>query len=299
MLNIAEEKEMKVHPFAERFPMLPQDQLQDLADDIAAHGQVYPIMVDADGMLLDGRNRLAACKLAGVEPKIETWSGDRPEDYILSVNVHRRHISKGAQAMAIALVHQEATHKGGRGKKNPVTELLGLQQQVKLSRSIIREFGEDSAEVKAVMAGQSLNDTYEKGREQKRLIEELEKLQEDRRRELEQLLKEYPDLDFVLPPDTTEREGISGIHAITKRLGAPGLMVEQHKLQDALMKRLVAIFQQLEEIGKEEPHLGTRYPELYVSLLQGMNRRIAESAFANVARHKDALKTRSTIRQVK
>jgi ParB-like nuclease domain len=98
----------KVHPFAARFPMLPPDQLNDLAADIKAHGQVYPCMIDAQGVLLDGRNRLAACKIAGVEPMIRTWEGDNPETYILSVNVHRRHIPKSVQAMAVALVYPEA-----------------------------------------------------------------------------------------------------------------------------------------------------------------------------------------------
>jgi NAD-dependent deacetylase len=62
---------MKVFPAADLFPMLPDDELQQLAEDIKAHGLREPIVVaviDGEEMLVAGRNRLAACKIAGVEP---------------------------------------------------------------------------------------------------------------------------------------------------------------------------------------------------------------------------------------
>ena len=40
-----------------------------------------------------------------------------------SANVHRRHLTKGQQAMATALAYPEATNKGGRGKKAETTVL--------------------------------------------------------------------------------------------------------------------------------------------------------------------------------
>jgi hypothetical protein len=39
-----------------------------------------------------------------------------PTAYVLSANVHRRHLTKGQQAMAVALAYPEA-EKGGRGRK--------------------------------------------------------------------------------------------------------------------------------------------------------------------------------------
>jgi ParB-like chromosome segregation protein Spo0J len=48
------------------FPMLADDELEELAADIK--GLLQRIVLDAEGRVLDGRNRLAACEIAGVEP---------------------------------------------------------------------------------------------------------------------------------------------------------------------------------------------------------------------------------------
>ena len=92
-----------VHPAAELFPMLDADELQSLADDIAVHGLMEPITLYADPehgvMLLDGRNRLAACRLAVVEPTTKMFDGDDPVQFVVSENIHRRHLTTGQRAM--------------------------------------------------------------------------------------------------------------------------------------------------------------------------------------------------------
>jgi ParB-like chromosome segregation protein Spo0J len=60
--------ELAVHPVAALFPMLADDELGELAADIKERGLLQPIVLDAEGRVLDGRNRLAACKKVGVEP---------------------------------------------------------------------------------------------------------------------------------------------------------------------------------------------------------------------------------------
>lgn len=94
-------EERAVHPAAAIFPMLSDDELTDLAEDIKANGLLHPIVLDADGMLIDGRNRLAACALAGVEPTFTTLNGHDPVAFILASNVQRRQMSKGQIAMAL------------------------------------------------------------------------------------------------------------------------------------------------------------------------------------------------------
>lgn len=97
---------MPVHPAAELFPMLPEDELQELADDIRTNGLHEPLWVwhdpDRGAVLLDGRNRLAACKLAGVQPKTRTYTGDDPVGFVWTENYHRRHLTAGQKAYAVS-----------------------------------------------------------------------------------------------------------------------------------------------------------------------------------------------------
>jgi N6-adenosine-specific RNA methylase IME4 len=84
--------DLSAHPAAAIFPMLPEDELQQLADNIAANGLLYPIIL-FDGLVLDGRNRLAACTLASVVPTFDHWTGEDPIGYVISCNVERRNIN--------------------------------------------------------------------------------------------------------------------------------------------------------------------------------------------------------------
>lgn len=106
----------KVHPLAELFPMLDGDELADLAADISVNGLLHPVIIDADGVLIDGRNRLAACEIAQVEPSWELLNGHDAAAVIVSANLARRNLSKGQQAVALAMIYPEPG-KGGRGNK--------------------------------------------------------------------------------------------------------------------------------------------------------------------------------------
>lgn len=91
-----------VHPVADLFPMLDKEGLADLAASIGERGQEHPIVLDNEDRVLDGRNRLASCELAGVEPKAVRYEGDDPSGYALAVNIARRHLSTGARAIVAA-----------------------------------------------------------------------------------------------------------------------------------------------------------------------------------------------------
>lgn len=92
-----------VHPAAELFPMMDAEALQALADDIREHGQREPVIL-YHGAVLDGRNRLLACELAGVEPRFVTVESEEVVDpiaFVLSLNRHRRHMSPAQVAVLI------------------------------------------------------------------------------------------------------------------------------------------------------------------------------------------------------
>lgn len=93
---------MNTHPAADLFPMMADDDLQALADDIREHGLRQPIVRDSDGLIVDGRNRLLACELAGVEPEFATCNGADPVALVVSLNVKRRNLTKQQRAVIAA-----------------------------------------------------------------------------------------------------------------------------------------------------------------------------------------------------
>jgi len=86
------------HEYANLFPMLSDTDLQGLADDIAANGLQTPITT-LDSAILDGRNRYRACELAGVDPVMEEYQGGDPLGFVISHNLHRRHLTEPQRAM--------------------------------------------------------------------------------------------------------------------------------------------------------------------------------------------------------
>lgn len=88
-----------VHPAAALFPMLDEEGMAGLAEDIRVNGQLEPIWL-LDGQILDGRNRLVACQRSGVEPKFREWSSDTmsPTTAVIAWNLSRRHLTPSQRA---------------------------------------------------------------------------------------------------------------------------------------------------------------------------------------------------------
>lgn len=157
----------EVHPVANLFPMLPDDELQELADDIRANGLQHPIVLDKDGVLIDGRNRWAACQVAGVDPRFEMLNGQDPVAYILSANVNRRHLTKGQRAMAASeAVFVTNTEVLSRGHRSALADAAGASDSRIAKARVVHEYASDL--VPGVLAGSpSLDDAYETAKRRK------------------------------------------------------------------------------------------------------------------------------------
>jgi hypothetical protein len=92
---------MKSHEYADLFPMMATADIARLAEDIRENGQANPI-VTFEGKILDGRNRYQACLLVEVDPVFAEYDGTEPLAFVVSHNLHRRHLSESQRGMVAA-----------------------------------------------------------------------------------------------------------------------------------------------------------------------------------------------------
>lgn len=93
---------MKIHEAADIFP-LDESTIPSLAEDIKSFGLLCPIEL-YKGKIIDGRRRLIACESIGVVPDTVDVddSVDDPVAYVLSLNLHRRHLTASQGSMVAA-----------------------------------------------------------------------------------------------------------------------------------------------------------------------------------------------------
>jgi len=132
---------LPIHPAAERFPPITGDELVTLGEDIKTVGLRVPIVLwKGDGheslMLLEGRSRLDAMERVGIEivkdGKLdycafahEVYEGD-PYAFVVSVNLHRRHLTAEQKRELIAVLLKAQPSKSNReiarqAKASPTT----------------------------------------------------------------------------------------------------------------------------------------------------------------------------------
>ena len=117
-------KVYEYHEIANIFPMMQDDEYERLKDDIAINGQLEPIVL-YEGKVLDGRNRYKALCDIGLKTDFEEYQGDQPLSYVISKNLHRRHLTASQRAIMAtdikplleveAKKRQELTRFGGGG----------------------------------------------------------------------------------------------------------------------------------------------------------------------------------------
>ena len=110
-----------IHELANLLPMSGTEAFAKLRADIEKHGLLEPITT-WDGKILDGRNRAMACKELGIEPKYVEYTGNDPVGFVLSKNVHRRHLTSSQMAML-------AVKLAGLSKGRPDLNAQALTQE--------------------------------------------------------------------------------------------------------------------------------------------------------------------------
>jgi N6-adenosine-specific RNA methylase IME4 len=114
------EERRKYHDVANIFPLLHGEEFERLKQDIADNGLLEPIVLYHDGSIIDGRNRHRACIETGTPPRFERWDGNGSYSelvtYVVSKNLHRRHLGSSQQA-AIAVEASEIVEKLEREAK--------------------------------------------------------------------------------------------------------------------------------------------------------------------------------------
>lgn len=96
----------KVHPVLATFPELPPAMQEMFRVDVRKYGQRCSVVIDTDGVLLDGRSRLRACEALGTAPRFEVFDGTDAEkiELIYSLNLSRRTLSMSQHCMLLACV---------------------------------------------------------------------------------------------------------------------------------------------------------------------------------------------------
>ena len=89
----------QVHDIANIFPMMSSNEFESLKEDITANGLREPIYL-YQNKIIDGRNRFKACIAAGIKPEFRNYEGteDGLMDFVISLNLHRRHLSTSQKA---------------------------------------------------------------------------------------------------------------------------------------------------------------------------------------------------------
>jgi N6-adenosine-specific RNA methylase IME4 len=95
---------------------MADDEFEALKADIAANGLREPIWLHPDGRILDGRNRYRACCDLGLVPEYKTWDGNGSlAAFVVSLNLHRRHLSSSQRAMialdVLPMMEEEARER--------------------------------------------------------------------------------------------------------------------------------------------------------------------------------------------
>jgi ParB-like chromosome segregation protein Spo0J len=148
---------LPTHPLADMFPEMLEADYREFSADIAKNGLQEEI-VTYQGKILDGRHRYRACLENGIEPRFREYEGDNPLGFIISANLHRRHLDASVRAIIAA---KFADHKPGGDRSKPQNYGLTHSQAAELLNISPRQVDKASAFNNAVARGTALPELAE------------------------------------------------------------------------------------------------------------------------------------------
>ena len=137
---------IKNHPASDIFPVMADAEFQKLKANISANGVLEPVWL-CGGMVLDGRHRMMACAQLGISPPLREYAGDDPVGFVVSLNLHRRHLDTSQKAMVAAklanLPHGVRADQSGHMAgvtQSEAAELLNVgERTVRRARAVLDE----------------------------------------------------------------------------------------------------------------------------------------------------------------
>jgi hypothetical protein len=156
--------DLRSHPAADVFPLMGEADLAALADDIRKNGQRDAIVL-LNGSILDGRNRWLAAQKLGHTPITEEWDGiGTPLDFVVSKNLHRRHLNLSQRAMIACQIataevggdrmsdHRIQISDGPNVTADQAAKMLGVSRALVIRAKTIWQRGTEQ-EIEAVRSG--------------------------------------------------------------------------------------------------------------------------------------------------
>ncbi len=129
--------ELPFHPLANIFPLLGAEEIGVLSKDIAENGLQFPITL-YEGKILDGRNRQTACVMANVTPQYVEFEGEDAVRFVISTNLHRRHLNESQRAMIAAKLANMPPHRPDHKSANLRTSQTEAAALLNTSRRAVQ-----------------------------------------------------------------------------------------------------------------------------------------------------------------
>jgi ParB-like chromosome segregation protein Spo0J len=158
--SVCEVPMYKAHPIAACWPLVEGDAFEALCSSIRTHGLLQPIVLFED-QILDGRNRYAACTREGVEPRFDSYTGDDPVGFALTINGARRQMSASQRAIVAAIISR--LRRGSNQHASRDASSLALSQTEAAERLGVSRAQVQRARVVCEMAAPEVVDAVRRG----------------------------------------------------------------------------------------------------------------------------------------